>query len=162
MNPDSFDLLSRHLGAATSRRGLLKAFVAGVFGGAYLMAIPVPRTAEASCSGSLADGAGDCAHDSSDQVCCEGFICCSGQQCINQLTQCCDETSTFSGGCCPNGEIAVNAYTECCPTNRVCGPPCHSGAYCVNGYSTYGATCCAADHVCIPGTSDPLAFLSAQ
>ena len=127
MNPDSFDQLSRRMGAARSRRGLLRVFAAGV--AAVLVGVGTPA----------AEAQGDnrpCDYDSH----CGGRQVCVNGRCQNcgQGGQPCCHTDYSCSGYCINGQCI-----EC--SGDICNGTC-----CKFGYECCGGSCCIAGR-CING-----------
>jgi hypothetical protein len=138
----AFDRLTRSMGAASTRRGLLAAFAAGAVG----ILLPGARRASAgSCRGIMCADGSCCG---SEQNCINGTCCydtvCNGTCCNFQQT-CCNGTCCASDDCTNNACCANPCGGQCCSGSETC----ISGAWCASNQVCNGSCC---TETCLSGT----------
>ena len=174
MNGDAFDRLSRRMGAATSRRGLLRAFFSGLAGLACagfraesLSAIRASQNSGQCQTGQVSCGPACCSPCSSAGTCPTDYVCSPDGACeyfaYSHTPQSCpegqapcyaDATGLFFGCCpaasCPDGQVACGAST-CCPAGTTCAvgnPCCPTDQACL--ISPTVTVCCDSGGTCWP------------
>lgn len=140
LNADAFDRLSRRMGAATTRRGLLRAFAAGLGALAAGRLVPgAPGNADAARPGIDGEASGQPCGDNPEYATPCGTV--SGINNLGQpysYPQCCAQNAT----CCS----AANA--ACCLPNQTC----YFGRCCNPNQSFCGQSCCDPNQTCCDGT----------
>jgi hypothetical protein len=173
MNHNSFDELSKALGAAKTRRDLLRAFVAGVVGAVVAGNIPAQTgaqsaqqcTTNADCLQPQVCANGACVTPSADGTSSTGAQ--SAQQCTTNAD--CPQPQVCANGTCvaPSaaGTVAAGAGSnaggiECGGSGQPCcggflGPTCGFPWTCVGGTCSFctpgfvcGSVCCDAFQTC--------------
>jgi hypothetical protein len=140
-----FDRLSLRLNAATSRRGLIAAFLSGIIGTA-LGRLAGEASANTTGDGNLLSSCGDAfcqqppAQYCINNACCDGNLVCDNYQ--SGTSTCCAVNQTCQNGqcvpICPSGQTACGS--QCCAGTCV-------GDQCVTGPNPITSSCNPATEV---------------
>src|SRR5258706_8505761 len=156
MDSSRFDELTKAVATTTSRRRVLKTFVASIMGGIFGLS----RTDLANAAGKCLGLGSKCAHG---KECCSGTCtnnrcaCPSGQTNCNGACVVCPFGGTCSGSSCvcPTGQTNCNGLCTVCPTGGTCSGNscvCPTGQTNCNGVckdlSIDPTNCGTCGHVC--------------